>query len=134
MTLTNIFIFFHLATSIKTLVYMYIWLAFGSLSCIQNHRVFPAPLMYLDPNMELHSREAWTTYFQNINITDDVAATYATIFHNNRITTDTLADTTTNDLCQLSTDIFGDIKAILHHARPTPPVSNPSLLIQQPPS
>ena len=94
--------------------------------------------MYSDPNMELHSREAWTTYFQNINIPDDVAATYATIFHTDRITTDTLADTTTNDLCQLGTDIFGDIKAILHHAWPTPPASNPEpsplQLTQHPPS
>ena len=66
--------------------------------------------------MALCSREAWTTYFQNINIPDDVAATYATIFHTNQITTDTLADTTADDLCQLDIEIFGDIKAILHHA------------------
>ena len=84
--------------------------------------------------MVLHSRQAWTTYFQNINIPDDVAATYATTFHTNRITTSTLADTTTNDLCQLGIEIFGDIKAILCHAQPTPPVSNPEPTTTNPPA
>ena len=69
--------------------------------------------------MALHSREAWNTYFQNINIPDDVAATYATIFNTNWITTNTLADTTADDLRQLGIEIFGDIKAILRH-KPKP--------------
>ena len=98
---------------------MYIWLAFESQSCIQNHYVLPAPFSYSDPNMALRSREAWNTYFQNINIPDDVAATYATIFHTNWITTNTLTDTAADDLRQLSIEIFGDIKAILRH-KPKP--------------
>ena len=71
-------------------------------------------------------------HFQNINIPDHVAASYATIFHTNWITTANLADTITNDLWQLGIEISGHIKAILHHARPTQPVSNPEPLTINP--
>lgn len=76
--------------------------------------------------MALRSKEEWTTYFRQINIPDDVSATYATIFHDNRITNEILADTTADDLRQMGIGVFGDIKTILNHAKVNRPTTTTS--------
>ena len=76
-----------------------------------------------DLNMALHRKEEWTTYFRTINIPDDASTTYATIFHENPMTDEILADIAAADLRQLGIRIFGDIKTILHHAKENTPTT-----------